>query len=269
MFALAERAGRARWSLPGLAAAGAVTGGSGDGEVRPDAVAAGGRRADRGRAGVRDGAVRARRRSRGMPATCGAAAGGDGGRRRGSAADRLPLLPAAEREQLLRGVERDGGGVSAGPVHPRAVRGAGGGARRMRSRWCSRTSELSYGELNARAEPAGASSARARGEAGRRGWRSAWSAALEMVVGLLAMLKAGGAYVPLDPAYPAERLAYMLADSAPVVVLTQGAARSVCRRRRAGCAGARSRRASRAAGRAGPTAIRTRGGGLAPSIWPM
>ena len=34
-----------------------------------------------------------------------------------------------------------------------------------------------------------------------------------MVVGLLAVLKAGGAYVPLDPAYPAERLAYMLADS--------------------------------------------------------
>ncbi|MDR8367970.1 non-ribosomal peptide synthetase, partial [Pseudomonas sp. JL3] len=45
----------------------------------------------------------------------------------------------------------------------------------------------------------------------------------EMLVGLLAILKAGGGYVPLDPAYPTERLAYMLADSTPVVLLTQRA----------------------------------------------
>ncbi|WP_139835006.1 amino acid adenylation domain-containing protein, partial [Pseudomonas sp. B35(2017)] len=49
----------------------------------------------------------------------------------------------------------------------------------------------------------------------------------EMVVGLLAILKAGGGYVPLDPAYPAERLAYMLDDSAPLAVLVHGATRSV------------------------------------------
>ncbi|MCS0710122.1 amino acid adenylation domain-containing protein, partial [Massilia aurea] len=45
---------------------------------------------------------------------------------------------------------------------------------------------------------------------------------LEMVVGLLAILKAGGAYVPLDPASPSDRLAYMLGDCAPSVILTQG-----------------------------------------------
>lgn len=44
---------------------------------------------------------------------------------------------------------------------------------------------------------------------------------LNMIVGLLAILKAGAAYLPLDPAYPQDRLAFMLEDSAPVAVLTQ------------------------------------------------
>jgi amino acid adenylation domain-containing protein len=59
---------------------------------------------------------------------------------------------------------------------------------------------------------------------------------LEMVVGLLGILKAGGAYVPLDPAYPAERLAYMLEDSAPVAVLTDGRARTALQSALAGLA---------------------------------
>ena len=42
---------------------------------------------------------------------------------------------------------------------------------------------------------------------------------LPMLVGLLGILKAGGAYVPLDPAYSGERLQYILADSAPVLLL--------------------------------------------------
>ncbi|MEM1290630.1 MAG: amino acid adenylation domain-containing protein [Cyanobacteria bacterium P01_H01_bin.162] len=45
---------------------------------------------------------------------------------------------------------------------------------------------------------------------------------VEMVVSLLAVLKAGGAYVPLDPAYPAERLAFIVADADISVLLTDG-----------------------------------------------
>ncbi|GIJ79312.1 amino acid adenylation domain-containing protein [Micromonospora phaseoli] len=41
----------------------------------------------------------------------------------------------------------------------------------------------------------------------------------DMVVALFAVLKAGGAYLPLDLEHPADRLAFMLADAAPVVVL--------------------------------------------------
>ncbi|MEN8656109.1 amino acid adenylation domain-containing protein [Streptomyces sp. 21So2-11] len=44
---------------------------------------------------------------------------------------------------------------------------------------------------------------------------------LDIIVSLLAVLKAGGAYVPLDPDYPTERLAFMLADTAAPVLLTQ------------------------------------------------
>jgi amino acid adenylation domain-containing protein len=43
----------------------------------------------------------------------------------------------------------------------------------------------------------------------------------EMIVGVLAVLKAGGAYMPLDPEYPPERLAFMLADARARVLLTQ------------------------------------------------
>ncbi|SMC29919.1 amino acid adenylation domain-containing protein, partial [Andreprevotia lacus DSM 23236] len=47
------------------------------------------------------------------------------------------------------------------------------------------------------------------------------SRSFELVIALLAILKAGGAYVPLDPAYPPQRLAHMLADASPRLVLAE------------------------------------------------
>ncbi|WKX71641.1 non-ribosomal peptide synthetase [Streptomyces sp. XD-27] len=42
----------------------------------------------------------------------------------------------------------------------------------------------------------------------------------DLATGVLAVLKAGGAYLPVDPEYPAERIAYMLQDAAPALLLT-------------------------------------------------
>ncbi|MEL6259637.1 MAG: amino acid adenylation domain-containing protein [Cyanobacteria bacterium J06626_6] len=44
---------------------------------------------------------------------------------------------------------------------------------------------------------------------------------VDMVVALLGILKAGGAYLPLDPTYPAERLAFMAKDAGLSFLLTQ------------------------------------------------
>src|SRR5437588_145512 len=41
----------------------------------------------------------------------------------------------------------------------------------------------------------------------------------DMWIAVLATLKAGGAYLPLDPEYPEARLAHMIADTAPALVI--------------------------------------------------
>ena len=79
---------------------------------------------------------------------------------------------------------------------------------------------LSYGQLNARAEQVAAHlSALGVGPEARVGL--CLDRSTQLVVGILGVLKAGAAYVPLDPDYPSERLAYLLADSAVKVVLTE------------------------------------------------
>ncbi|MBL0780494.1 AMP-binding protein, partial [Streptomyces albidoflavus] len=45
------------------------------------------------------------------------------------------------------------------------------------------------------------------------------------ITALLAVMRAGGVYVPVDPGYPAGRIAYVLDDSAPHVLLVRDAER--------------------------------------------
>ncbi|MEK2492611.1 amino acid adenylation domain-containing protein [Kitasatospora purpeofusca] len=45
---------------------------------------------------------------------------------------------------------------------------------------------------------------------------------VDLVVGLLGVLRSGAGYLPLDPGFPAERLALMLGDAAPVCVVAVG-----------------------------------------------
>ena len=54
---------------------------------------------------------------------------------------------------------------------------------------------------------------------------------VEAVAWSLGILKAGGAYLPLDPAYPQERLAFMLQDAQPRVLVTAGNLLRTVRRR--------------------------------------
>ena len=81
-------------------------------------------------------------------------------------------------------------------------------------------SALSYNELNERANRLG-HRLRALGVRDESLVALCLERSVDLVVAILAVLKAGGAYVPLDPAYPAERLAFVLEDTAAPVLLTQ------------------------------------------------
>jgi amino acid adenylation domain-containing protein/non-ribosomal peptide synthase protein (TIGR01720 family) len=77
---------------------------------------------------------------------------------------------------------------------------------------------LTYAELNARANRL-AHALVARGVGPERVVGLSLPRSVDMIVAEVAVLKAGGAYLPLDPDYPAERIAFMVADASPVLVL--------------------------------------------------
>jgi amino acid adenylation domain-containing protein len=82
--------------------------------------------------------------------------------------------------------------------------------------------KLTYRELNGRANQL-ARYLRQRGVGPEGLVGICLERSVEMIVGILGILKAGGAYVPLDPDYPKERLAWMLEDAQPPVLLTREA----------------------------------------------
>ncbi|MFL5539765.1 MAG: non-ribosomal peptide synthetase, partial [Longimicrobiaceae bacterium] len=141
------------------------------------------------------------------------------------AVDALPLLPEAERHLVVEEWNETGAAYPREScIHelfeaqaaraPDAVAVVFDGG------------ELTYAELNARANRL-AHHLVGRGVGPDARVAICVERGPAMVVGLLAILKAGGAYVPLDPGYPAERLRYMLHDSAPAAVLTQGSLEGV------------------------------------------
>ncbi|MFD4948558.1 amino acid adenylation domain-containing protein, partial [Streptomyces sp. NPDC058409] len=79
--------------------------------------------------------------------------------------------------------------------------------------------EVSYAQLDARADRL-ARLLLARGAGPESLVAVAAQRGVDAVVTLLAITKTGGAYLPVDPAYPAERIAFMLADAAPVLLLS-------------------------------------------------
>ncbi|MEB1529286.1 non-ribosomal peptide synthase/polyketide synthase, partial [Xanthomonas sp. WHRI 7945] len=133
---------------------------------------------------------------------------------------RLPLLPEAERELVLHGFNATQAEYPEVPIHTLFEAQAAQQPQALALECGDR--RLSYGELNARANQL-AHRLIALGITPDDRVAICMQRSADMVVGLLGILKAGGAYVPLDPAYPAERLSYMLADSAPVALLTQAA----------------------------------------------
>lgn len=137
----------------------------------------------------------------------------------------LPVFADGERERVLRewnATDADfpraatlhGLVEAAAAAHPGAEAVSCGG------------STLSYVELNERANRV-AHRLRALGVGPEALVGVCAPASVELVVALLGVLKAGGAYVPLDPAYPAGRLAFLVADAAAPVVLTLGRLREL------------------------------------------
>ncbi|MFF1920156.1 amino acid adenylation domain-containing protein [Streptomyces sp. NPDC058221] len=78
---------------------------------------------------------------------------------------------------------------------------------------------LSYDQLNRRANRL-AQLLAARGAGPEQLVALALPRSIEMVVAILAVAKTGAGFLPIDPGYPADRVAFMVADAGPVLLCT-------------------------------------------------
>ncbi|KAA6223894.1 amino acid adenylation domain-containing protein [Streptomyces albofaciens JCM 4342] len=134
----------------------------------------------------------------------------------------VELLAPGERERLVSGVN-----VGAATVEDRTVLGLFEAA--VRRSWADiavRADDVSltYGELDARANRF-ARYLHSRGvvPGDRVGVTLPRSA--ELITVLLGIVKAGAVFVPVDTSYPAERVRFLLADSAPALVVGEAEVR--------------------------------------------
>jgi amino acid adenylation domain-containing protein len=133
--------------------------------------------------------------------------------------DQLEILPAVERHKLLH----EWSGTSAAYPHEKSV------ATLFEEQVAANPSatalvmgdrSLTYVELNERAN-AVAAYLTGRGVVGGTPVGFCLERSFEMLAVILGILKAGGVYVPFDANYPQERLAFMVADTATPLILTE------------------------------------------------
>ncbi|MGH3612361.1 MAG: non-ribosomal peptide synthetase, partial [Pseudonocardia sp.] len=129
----------------------------------------------------------------------------------------LPWMSETERNQVLYGWNDTGLDVPA-VVFSEVLQGQVARTPDATAVVCGDRS-LSFAELNARANRL-ARHLVGLGVGPERVVALVLGRSVEIVVAQLAVVKAGGAFVPVDPEYPVERSGFMLADAAPVVVVT-------------------------------------------------
>ena len=128
----------------------------------------------------------------------------------------LPLLDGLERKQVLYAWNDTARGLGESTVTAlveKQVASAPGATALV----CGATT-LTYAQLNARANRLARELIRC-GAGPESLVALALPRSVDLVVALLAVLKSGAAYLPIDTGHPAQRIAYLLGDAAPAVIV--------------------------------------------------